>query len=89
MGILAIEVILHPYYILLIRRKSRIGMLPDLRDDSPVAQSDQPVALALPPDVFRIDQLATPIPAGHKLGNLRQFFPGSAQTSPSSPPPAT
>ena len=44
-------------------------------------------ALALPPDVFRVEQLATPIPAGHKLGHLRQFFPGSAHASESAPPP--
>jgi hypothetical protein len=25
--------------------------------------------------VFRIDELGTPLPAGHKLGQLQSFFP--------------
>jgi len=38
-------------------------------------------SLALPEDVFRVEQLGTPIPAGHKLGKLQSFFPGSAPES--------
>ena len=32
-------------------------------------------SLALPPDVFRMDELGTPIPAGHAIGSKQSFFP--------------
>jgi methionyl-tRNA synthetase len=31
-------------------------------------------SLALRADVFRLDQLGTPIAAGHELGSLQEFF---------------
>jgi methionyl-tRNA synthetase len=36
-------------------------------------------ALRLPPDVFRVDELGTGLPAGHELGPLQQFFPAVAE----------
>jgi methionyl-tRNA synthetase len=35
-------------------------------------------SLRLPPGVFRVDELGTPIPAGHAIGQKQQFFPGAA-----------
>ncbi len=35
-------------------------------------------SLRLPPDVFSIDQLGTPIAAGHELGPVGAYFPGAA-----------
>jgi methionyl-tRNA synthetase len=35
-------------------------------------------SLRLPPDVFRIDELGTPIPAGHEVGPKQQYFPAPA-----------
>jgi methionyl-tRNA synthetase len=32
-------------------------------------------SLRLPPDVFSIDQLGTPIPAGHQVGEKQEYFP--------------
>jgi methionyl-tRNA synthetase len=32
-------------------------------------------SLNLPKDVFRIDELGIPIPAGHKIGQKQDFFP--------------
>jgi methionyl-tRNA synthetase len=32
-------------------------------------------SLRLPPDVFRMDELGTPIPAGHEIGPKQPFFP--------------
>ncbi len=32
-------------------------------------------SLNLPPDVFRLDELGTPIPAGHAIGPKQQYFP--------------
>ena len=52
----------------------------------PVTMDRLREALALPPDVFRVEELATPIAAGHKLGNLRSFFPGSSHAAESVPP---
>jgi hypothetical protein len=34
--------------------------------------------------VFRVEQLGTPIPAGHKLGKLQPFFPGAGAADPAS-----
>jgi methionyl-tRNA synthetase len=31
--------------------------------------------LRLPPEVFRVDELGTPIPAGHELGPKQTYFP--------------
>jgi len=36
-------------------------------------------SLRLPPGVFRIDELGTPIPAGHELGPKQAYFPASAE----------
>jgi len=36
-------------------------------------------SLRLPEDVFRIDELGTPIPAGHEVGEIQPFFPPVAQ----------
>lgn len=35
-------------------------------------------SLRLPPEVFSIDELGTPIPAGHELGPVGDYFPGTA-----------
>ncbi|MBI5494473.1 MAG: class I tRNA ligase family protein [Deltaproteobacteria bacterium] len=35
-------------------------------------------SLRLPADVFRVDHLGTPIPAGHEIGPKQQFFPAVA-----------
>jgi methionyl-tRNA synthetase len=32
-------------------------------------------SLRLPPEVFRVDELGTPIPAGHELGAKQPYFP--------------
>ncbi|MGZ3708363.1 MAG: class I tRNA ligase family protein, partial [Bdellovibrionota bacterium] len=37
-------------------------------------------SLQLPADVFRVDELGTPIPAGHGVGEKQQFFPAVAET---------
>jgi methionyl-tRNA synthetase len=39
-------------------------------------------SLQLPPEVFRLDQLGTGIPAGHSVGALQQFFPIVAGAAP-------
>ncbi|MBM4361997.1 MAG: class I tRNA ligase family protein [Deltaproteobacteria bacterium] len=39
-------------------------------------------SLRLPPDVFRVDQLGTPIPAGHELGPKGSYFPTVADAAP-------
>jgi methionyl-tRNA synthetase len=44
-------------------------------------------ALRLPPEVFRLDELGTPIPAGHELGQNQKYFPGDARTSADAEPP--
>jgi methionyl-tRNA synthetase len=31
-------------------------------------------SLRLPPDVFRLDELGTPIPAGHAIGPKQVYF---------------
>jgi methionyl-tRNA synthetase len=36
-------------------------------------------SLNLPKDVFKIESLGTPIPAGHRIGQKQSYFPGSAQ----------
>jgi methionyl-tRNA synthetase len=36
-------------------------------------------SLNLPADVFKIDELGTPIPAGHKIGEKQQYFPTVAE----------
>ncbi len=36
------------------------------------------VSLQLPPDVFRLEELGVPIPAGHAIGAMQQFFPAVA-----------
>lgn len=33
------------------------------------------VSLRLPPEVFRLDELGKPIPAGHEIGEKQQYFP--------------
>jgi methionyl-tRNA synthetase len=42
-------------------------------------------SLQLPPEVFRIDELGKPIPAGHVLGPLVPYFPGDSRTPASDP----
>jgi methionyl-tRNA synthetase len=39
-------------------------------------------SLRLPADVFRADQLGTPIPAGHELGAKQPYFPGVETPAP-------
>ena len=34
-------------------------------------------SLNLPKDVFKIDELGTAIPAGHKIGQKQQYFPAT------------
>jgi methionyl-tRNA synthetase len=36
-------------------------------------------SLRLPPDVFRVDELGTPLPAGHEVGPKQPYFPGEAE----------
>jgi methionyl-tRNA synthetase len=36
-------------------------------------------SLRLPPEVFQIDQLGQPIPAGHEIGAKQAYFPGEAE----------
>jgi methionyl-tRNA synthetase len=38
-------------------------------------------SLRLPPEVFSIDELGKPMPAGHVLGQLQRFFPGDVRVS--------
>jgi methionyl-tRNA synthetase len=40
------------------------------------------VSLRLPSDVFRVEQLGTPIAAGHEIGEKQSFFPIPAGTEP-------
>lgn len=35
-------------------------------------------SLRLPPSVFTVDELGTPIPAGHEIGQKLPYFPGDA-----------
>jgi methionyl-tRNA synthetase len=44
-------------------------------------------ALRLPPEVFRLDELGKPIPAGHELGHNQKYFPGDARASAEADPP--
>ena len=45
-------------------------------------------SLRLPGDVFRVDELGTPVPAGHVIGEKQQFFPAVEETpSPVTPSP--
>jgi methionyl-tRNA synthetase len=37
-------------------------------------------SLRLNPDVFRVDELGTPIPAGHEVGPKQTYFPPARQT---------
>lgn len=37
-------------------------------------------SLRLPPSVFTVDELGTPIPAGHEIGQKLPYFPGDANT---------
>jgi methionyl-tRNA synthetase len=39
-------------------------------------------SLRLPPDVFRIDELGVPLPAGHEVGPKQPYFPGEAERKP-------
>jgi methionyl-tRNA synthetase len=32
-------------------------------------------SLNLPPEIFKVDELGVPIPAGHNIGQMLQFFP--------------
>jgi methionyl-tRNA synthetase len=36
-------------------------------------------SLRLPPDVFRVDELGVPLPAGHEVGPKQPYFPGEAE----------
>jgi methionyl-tRNA synthetase len=36
-------------------------------------------SLRLPADVFRVDELGVPIPAGHEIGPKQQYFPGTGE----------
>ena len=38
--------------------------------------------LNLPKDVFRVDELGKPIPAGHAIGPMQKYFPGSGAQEP-------
>jgi methionyl-tRNA synthetase len=37
-------------------------------------------SLNLPPEVFTIDQLGTPIEGGHRLGQQQTYFPNTPRT---------
>jgi methionyl-tRNA synthetase len=39
-------------------------------------------SLRLPPEVFRIDELGVPLPAGHEVGPKQPYFPGEAERKP-------
>jgi len=39
-------------------------------------------SLRLPPEVFRIDELGVPMPAGHEVGPKQAYFPGEAERKP-------
>jgi methionyl-tRNA synthetase len=43
----------------------------------PAAMDRLRESLKLPPEVFRIDELGTPIPAGHELGSKQVYFPAA------------
>jgi methionyl-tRNA synthetase len=34
-------------------------------------------SLRLPPEVFHVDQLGTPVAAGHEIGEKQQYFPAA------------
>ena len=36
-------------------------------------------SLRLPPEIFRVDELGVPLPAGHEVGPKLSYFPGSAE----------
>jgi methionyl-tRNA synthetase len=38
--------------------------------------------LRLPPEVFSLDELGKPIPAGHQLGPKQAYFPPAGPTEP-------
>jgi methionyl-tRNA synthetase len=38
-------------------------------------------SLNLSEDVFRVDELGVPIPAGHMIGQKQEFFPGADEAS--------
>jgi methionyl-tRNA synthetase len=42
--------------------------------------------LRLPPEVFRLDELGKPIPAGHELGQNQKYFPGDSRALSDEPP---
>jgi methionyl-tRNA synthetase len=46
-------------------------------------------ALRLPPDVFRLDELGKPIPAGHELGQNQKYFPGDVRAATDAEPQST
>jgi methionyl-tRNA synthetase len=39
-------------------------------------------SLRLPPEVFRVDELGQPMPAGHEVGAKQAYFPGEAERKP-------
>ena len=41
-------------------------------------------SLRLPPEVFRVDELGQPMPAGHEVGPKLTYFPGEAERKPKS-----
>jgi methionyl-tRNA synthetase len=42
-------------------------------------------SLRLPPDVFRIDELGTPIPAGHEVAPKQEYFPSTRSAGEADP----
>ncbi|MCG5052758.1 MAG: class I tRNA ligase family protein [Myxococcales bacterium] len=42
-------------------------------------------SLRLPPSVFRLDELGTPLPAGHELGPKQPYFPGQGELAADEP----
>jgi methionyl-tRNA synthetase len=39
-------------------------------------------SLRLPPEVFRVEELGAPLPAGHEVGPKQPYFPGEAERKP-------
>jgi methionyl-tRNA synthetase len=53
-----------------------------LQPFTPAAMERLRLSLNLPADVFRVDELGTPIPAGHEIGEMREFFPSVKDDTP-------
>lgn len=46
---------------------------------APVTMDRVRDSLRLPPEVFRVDELGAPLPAGHEVGPKQPYFPGEAE----------